>query len=311
MIGCAQTPLLPTLPVQTATTVVISAAPDRGFNYPYVVRLPAGLTAGGRTFLLVEPNNAGHPSKDLVTDITEARSLAENGVGANVSRQLHAPLLVPVFPRPEEPYTHSLNRPTLQSRDVSLRRIDLQLLAMVDDARRRLMDMGLPIPEKFLLTGFSASGAFVNRFAVLHPAQLQAVAAGGVNGTLVLPLTRLDSMLLPFPIGVDDLGKLVGQPFQRETWLRLPQFIYMGAEDENDAVLWDDAYSPCERSLIFRVLGEQMQPERWRRCQELYREAGANVDFRTYAGIGHKTNRTIHSEIADFFRRSSAETKDR
>ncbi len=82
----------------------------------------------------------------------------------------------------------------------------------------------------------------------------------------------------------------------------MPQFIYMGADDQNDAVLFDDGYAPEERSIVFAVLGERMQPDRWERCQALYHGAGATVTFRTYAGIGHGTNDQIAAELIAFFR---------
>ena len=44
--------------------------------------------------------------------------------------------------------------------------MDLQLLAMIDDVRARLKAVGLVTHEKALLTGFSASGTFTNRFIV-------------------------------------------------------------------------------------------------------------------------------------------------
>jgi hypothetical protein len=45
-----------------------------------------------------------------------------------------------------------------------------------------------------------------------------------------------------------------------------------------------------------------MQPDRWERCQGVYREAGANVTFGTYPGVGHVTNPLMVAVIVDFFR---------
>jgi len=44
---------------------------------------------------------------------------------------------------------------------------------------------------------------------------------------------------------------------------RVPQFAYMGADDDNDAVAYDDAYSAEERRAVFALLGARMQPDRW------------------------------------------------
>jgi dienelactone hydrolase len=288
-------------PSSSPTIIMVDASPNQGFMFPYLLRLPGNRAAGVPKFLIVEPNNTGHVSKRFEDHLVAAKDLAQKAVGADLSKRLNAVLLVPVFPRSEDLYTHSLNRRTLQIKDERLRRIDLQLLRMAEDARRRLAAMGIAVHEKLLLTGFSASGAFVNRFTALHPDKVQAVAAGAVNGMLILPTTAIGSERLPFPIGISDMQAVTGQSFKLEAWRRIPQFIYMGADDTNDAVKFDDAYTTEERALIYRLLGERMQPERWERCQSLYRQANANVVFKTYPGIGHGTNGKIHADIAEFF----------
>jgi hypothetical protein len=117
----------------------------------------------------------------------------------------------------------------------------------------------------------------------------------------MLPAATHADKTLDYPLGVADYQSVAGHPFDLAAWRRVPQFIYLGAEDDNDAVLFDDGYSAGERATVFAALGERMQPDRWEACQAAYREAGADVTFRTYQGIGHGTNRAINSEIADFF----------
>ena len=131
------------------------------------------------------------------------------------------------------------------------------------------------------------------------------MASGGVNGLLMLPVERLAGAELPYPLGIADYAGLTGRPFDLPAWRRVPQFLYMGAEDENDAVLFDDGYSKAEREVVFAVLGERMQPDRWTKCQDIYREAGARATFRTYPDIGHGTNTRINDEIVEFFRAAS------
>jgi hypothetical protein len=131
---------------------------------------------------------------------------------------------------------------------------------------------------------------------------VRAAACGGVNGLLMVPVASIDDTRLRYPLGIADYDSIAGHPFDRDAWLAVPQFIYMGAMDENDAVAYDDGYSEAERATVHAVLGERMQPDRWQRCQEVYREAGANAALRTYPGIGHGTNRRINEEIAEFFR---------
>ncbi len=296
-------------PAERAATTLVEAAPEKGFHYPYLlvvpVPAPSGRSAPGG-FLLVEPNNTGRVSDDFIVHLSAARELTENAIGGYVARELGLPLVVPVFPRPEkrwELYTHQLDRDTMLVADGLLRRLDLQLLAMIDDARARLAEQGWKLPEKVLLTGFSASGSFVNRFAALHPERLQAVAGGGLNGNLILPLATLGGRELPYPLGVADLATVGGRAFDAAAWKAVPQFFYMGALDDNDAVQFDDGYTAAEKAIVDAVIGARMQPDRWENCQRIYRDAGAAVEFRTYDGVGHFTTQKVNEEIRDFFRR--------
>ena len=294
--------------------VVVEARPDRGFRYPYVLRIPRDHRAGERSFLLVEPNNTGTVSDDFNMHLEAAKETSSKAIGAFIACTENLPLLVPVFPRPEtqwQIYTHLLDRDAMLLTEGPMQRLDLQLIAMVEDAKEKLADAGLMVDQRILLTGFSASGTFVNRFTALHPGLVQAAASGGVNGMLMLPVGTLADSLMPYPLGVADFETITGQPFDLASWRKVPQFIYMGSNDENDAVCFDDGYSERERKLIFTLLGERMQPDRWEKCQAMYLAAGAAVTFRTYEGIGHRTNSSINAEIAAFFRASMEKSASR
>lgn len=283
---------------------LIDADPQRGFNFPYYLRTPAVPRPVPQTTLLIETNNTGNPSDDIAVHLASAKALAAGqGLGPFVAAHLRVPFLVPVFPRPaSEPklYTHALDRETMRVESGPLARLDRQLLAMFNDARRRLEQSGTKVRDQFLMCGFSASGTFANRFAFVHSNQLLGVAVGGINGSLMLPLLEHGRHRLPYPIGIGDLEVFGTPPFHVSTWQVLPQLIFMGAEDANDAVQYDDAYSETERRLIYRVLGRRMLPDRWYAAQRLYLEQRASVTFITYGGIGHGTNRRINTDVANF-----------
>jgi predicted esterase len=294
-------------PLPAANTLeVVDASPAKGFHYPYLLKMPTAARLDGTTYLLVEPNNTGRVSDDLDVHVDAAKKLAGGAVGSFVAKRLDLPLLVPVFPRPEtgwETYTHALDRDSMLVQDGPMRRLDLQLLAMVDDARKRLRGYGVTTQEQVLLTGFSASATFANRFTLLHPEKVRAVATGGLNAILIVPSSTLDDVELPYPLGIADLREIAKTTFHPAAWRAVPQFIYMGAKDDNDAAQFDDGYSESERAIVFRVLGEKMQPDRWTRVQQLYRDAGANATFRTYDHMGHGTDGQINGEITEFFRK--------
>jgi hypothetical protein len=288
--------------------VEIPAAPENGFNFPYLIFVPSSAAAKRYRYLLVEGNNTGRPSDDSEVHRAAAIALArDSSVGNFVSRTLGIPLLVPVFPRPgsaDHVYTHSLDRDTILISEGPLRRLDLQLLSMISDARPRLEAMGHPVQPRFLLNGFSASGLFANRFTFLHPHAVIASAYGGLNGFIMLPVAELKSHVLNYPVGIADLEKITDYSFDRLAYQAIPQFAYMGADDTNDAVLHDDAYSEEERSLIFQAVGQKMMPDRWQAVQAVYESEKISVRFKTYEGIGHGTNGKINTEVAEFFRKT-------
>ncbi|MEY2561815.1 MAG: hypothetical protein QOH88_8 [Verrucomicrobiota bacterium] len=243
--------------------IEIPAAPENGFNFPYLLFIPNSALAKRYGYLLVEPNNSGHLSDDFEIHRAAAIALArDNSVGNFVAKRLGLPFLVPIFPRPasaENVQTQSLDRDTILIAAGPLRRLDLQLLSMVADARPRLEAIGYPVEPRFLLNGFSAAGLFANRFTFLHPHATLAAAYGGLNGFIMLPVTELKSRALNYPLGIADLEKITGYAFDQEAYQALPQFAYMSAGDNHDAVLHE-------------------------------------------AGTGHGTNGATNTEVADFFR---------
>ncbi len=223
-------------------TTLIPASPDQGFHFPYLLWVPPVNTPPILPFLLVEPNNSGHVSLKFNDHLLSAVETAQQGLGGNVARILSVPLLMPVFPRNPGLYTHSLGRQTMLTTERTLRRLDLQLLAMIRDARPRLVSYGLSVNDQVILTGFSASAMFVTRFTILHPRAVRAVAAGGLNGFVILPVPKLNTITLQYPLGIADLSTFTGQIFPKAAWNNIPQFLFMGATDTNDAVPYDDAW---------------------------------------------------------------------
>ena len=218
--------------------------------------------------LLVEPNNTGAVSNDLAVHDGAAEAL---GVGlANHAADLGVPWLVPVFPSAYAADLHPLSRPRhAVPTTPGLERIDLQLIAMMADARRRLAERDLTVGPRALLDGFSASGAFVHRFAALHPELVQAAATGSGAGWPLAPVAEWDGIPLRYPVGIADLAALVGKPFAAASYRRVPLFVYVGDDDENDPVPgWD----PIDRDAVFALTGVSSGPiwPRWPVSQEIH-----------------------------------------
>lgn len=289
---------------QKDTLLYIAKNKAKGFQHDYILFIPKGTKTNKRLYLLVEPNNTGRVSDSIEVHKKSAAHLASvSSVGNNISTELRIPLLVPVFPRPQSKeltYTHALDRDVMLEKNSDLNRIDLQLIKMIEDAKQKLKHLEIVVEDKVFMNGFSASGTFTNRFLFMHPELIKAAAMGGLNGELMLPLKEIKNKTLNYPLGINDFSKIAKGKFEREKYEQIPQFIYMGALDDNDAVQFDDAYSPQEREIINSMLGKTVS-ERWKYCQEIYNAEKLNVQFKTYADVGHWTTSQVNLEVILFF----------
>ncbi|MCA8973990.1 MAG: hypothetical protein KDC98_04675, partial [Planctomycetes bacterium] len=288
----------------------IAARPAGGFHFPFFLFVPSAVERDGSAHLLVEPNNTGTTSDDLDVHRDRAADLVRRSHANRLARQLHVPLLVPVFPRPASDwrtYTHALDRDSLEIRGGPLERIDRQLLAMIDCARGLLAADGAPMSERVFLDGFSASAKFCNRFAFLHPERVQAVATGGVNGLPTLPLAERNGVALPFPIGIADIEVFTGQPFARATHARIAQYVYMGYLDRNDTLPARDAWSEEEARIIATATAATMMPDRWQVTRSEYERHLPRAQCVTYNGVAHAITNEIVADLAGFFRANSGD----
>lgn len=283
--------------------IKIDANPDKGFYSEYYLFIPDTLKTTDDVFLLVESNNTGFVDDNHKKHVDAAYNTIRFGQSNRISRKLGIPLLIPCFDRPEadwQMYTHALDRDTLFCETGSLARIDRQLISMVDDAKSVLSAKSIYLQDKFFLNGFSASGSFANRFAALYPEKVAAVSAGGINGMTILPMDNLQGNELIYPVGIADIKQTVGLKFQLSMFASVPQYYYMGANDENDSLPFDDAFSSLEREIIIEVLGKDMST-RWKNCQKLYESQDIQAQFNTFQGVGHETAAEIDEKIVSFF----------
>lgn len=298
-----------TLPadIRTKDTLMkFAAKPGAGFNFEYLVYLPKGVQPGVTNYLMVETNNGGVNDTMSHHEKTAGYAAARSGVANYTSKFLKIPLLVPIFPRSATNwmiYTHALDRDAMLSKGTDIERLDLQLLAMIEDAKKQLAKQGYPLHDKFFMNGFSASGTFANRMSLLHPEKIKAIAAGGINSIAILPINELKGKKLEYPLGIADVKQITGKEVNLEAFRELPQLLYMGSLDDNDAAKYDDGYSKEESAVVFTVMGEQLIPQRWSFVEQVYKDNKVNAEFRTYPGIGHGTDLKMLNELVDFFRK--------
>lgn len=282
------------------------ASPPNGFYadfYLYISPDARNATREGKAVtILVQPNNSGINSDDPNVHRRDAWFTGFERKG--IADELGVLLLVPAFIRPGEDwqiYTHALDRDTLTTQRIELRRIDLQLLAMIDFARAELAKQGFETDEKVLIQGFSASAMFANRFTILHPDRVKAATIGSPGGWPIAPAIRYNGEELPYPAGIADLELLTGTLFDVETYNTVPQLIYMGSQDDNDSLDFRDGWDEAEAQLIDKLFG--IDPlSRWEDAQSIYHAAGTNTEFLLIDGVGHD-RKALQKYSTEFFKK--------
>lgn len=277
--------------------------PRNGFHSDYYLYVPTSLRrdAAGLATLLVQPNNSGRTSDDIGRHRRDAWMTGFER--KRIADELGVALLVPAFPRTARDwrvYTHALDRDVLTTRDPALARLDLQLLAMIDDARARMHAEGTQVDARVLLQGFSASAMFANRFTVLHPDRVRAATIGSPGGWPIAPVAKVGVDALPYPAGIADLAALTGKPFDAAAFARIPQYLYMGADDDNDSLDFGDGWDKPMATEVDRLFGDTPLA-RWKHAEALYAQAGANARFELVPGIGHD-RKALQDRSTAFFR---------
>lgn len=282
--------------------IKIDADPDKGFYWSYLMLIPEVKEQDELTFFVI-PNNTGKNSDSIEVHEKAAYKTVANG--KLITEHLNCVVLVPIFPRGKtdwKVYTHALDRDVMIRGMDSIGRLDLQLIAMLEDAAERLKLWDIVTREKIFMLGFSASGMFVNRFTLLHPEKVIAAAIGSPGGWPMVPVEKYENAFLNYPVGINDYKEISGKSFNSDELKKVKLFFFLGDKDENDSVVFDDSYDEAERKIILESFGENLQ-KRWAFCKELYKQNDyKNASFTLYKDVGHTINNLIVQDILNFFK---------
>lgn len=302
----------------------VEADPEAGFNFPYWLATPE--TFRSEPVPLLVTMNSATPGQPLLgggqneptTVAQRARSEVQSlqQTGAWASEHLGVPQLVPVFPLPDgDPVdrTHrtiQLDRETMLIEGTTLERIDRQLLRMTEHARQQVLG-GREMHDQLLFWGNSSAGQAAEHMAVLHPREIMAFAAAGINGIVTLPLETLGSHTLKYPIGVADLEAITGEPFDAEAFDRVNKFYILGAHDTHKRLkfhvpgelpgTWAD---PEIYETAKAVYGFDMDQDSLPRCHIAFEKAGVSGQFRIYPEMTHYPTDPAAPDVLEFLRRS-------
>ncbi len=287
--------------------IKISPEPGKGFHWAYFLYLPKSLSEsslqGESNYLFVAPNNTGSTDDNIQTHEDAARRKMI-GLGS-FAENLRTPVLQPIFPRPKQDwknYTHALDRDTLLLENADLKRLDLQLMAMIDDASARLKAHKISVDRRVLMYGFSAAGMFTNRFAVLHPERIFAAAIGSPGGWAIAPVKKYNNQMLRYPLGVGDLSEVLKKfSFNSRAFKALRLYFFLGDKDTNDSLKFRDGYEKEDEEFVVKNFGSTLV-ERWMISEKLYQESGCrNCQFVLYKETGHQVTNQMVNDITAFF----------
>ncbi len=296
----AQTTTTP--PLTENDYVRVDSASTSGFTYPYYLYIPPEVKANAKRThtILVLPNNTGKPNDDFA--IHEADVRRRISMSGPIASALKVAVLMSVFPRPAsnwQIYTHALDRDSMVTDKKEYRRLDLQMVAMIDDAIKRLAKDGLKFDKRVLLNGFSAQGMFANRFTFLHPDRVKAAATGSPGGWPIAPVAKYQDKTLRYPIGIADLKTIAGKDLDLKTLRKVPLFVFLGSKDSNDSVPFGDSYDDEDRDLINPLFGK-IPVDRWAISESLYRQAGLNAEFKLYPDVPHTVTPLMRDDVRAF-----------
>jgi len=292
LTGCSSI-TTPSNTITEETLEKFEADSAQGFQWPYYLYVPSTIES---SHILVITNNTGYTSDDFSVHDQAAQSLVN--WKKSLAKYLGCPLLVPVFSRPynyqEAGYTHALDEVSLTATPTIYRRLDLQLIAMIDDATNILDEREIVFEETILMWGFSASGMFANRFTALHPERVKAAAIGSPGGWPIAPVAEYEGVELNYPIGIADLFQLVGYSFDLENFKNTPLYFYLGDQDTNDALPYNETLNTYIGTTPV---------SRWPIAEEIYNSLGCNCEFVLYPGVGHEITNQMDGDVKSFLLR--------
>lgn len=276
------------------------------FQWPYLLKIGTKVLSLKQPVILVEMVNTGRVSDSFRFLQELALQSIQWGSRYDEKFKDRFVFMIPMIPRPlsdRKFYTHALDRDCFMEQNKEFERIDLQVLAMIQDCHDFLRkELSLETEEKVGIRGFSGAGVFAQRFSAIHPNKIKFCIAGGFSGMPLLPIEELDGMKLRYPIGVSDFKDLMGETFDFDAYAGVPRFLHMGGDETNDAVDYSDAYDDEDRELVNTLLGEN-PPERWQRCVEILQKYETKNEYHTDPNVGHAYSEDMKIKIEEFINR--------
>ena len=277
---------------------------------PYILVVPRELD-NGKNVVLESVNYEGTNDPIRIAD------RVIEGLRGTVEIVDDAPILIPFVPdvKGGRPYYQQLSRECFEGEyPIDFDRVDIRVLETLKEARELIAEeYKKETADKVFLNGYSSSGVFAQRFAMLHPEVVDRALIGGAAGTIPIPNETLE-----YPFGTKDFKEMFDKEFNLEAYKKI-EFAYYVAELEANKVAWefdiegkvvkrDKAGNPTDKtqaiapmhdmSYLVRSTGVKQAreqralwgkeiAERYENCIKYYMDNGYNISSKIYKGSTH------------------------
>lgn len=288
----------------------LSADIDSNINIPSILAIP--LSPDINNQLMVETNNL--ESEDLEKIIEQG---GQTGIRlAKITNNFPCPIVVPLIPSYNgSPYFQQLSQECFDiSSEEKNYRIDEQVVRIIEKVKFILKsENDIIVKDKIFLNGYSSSGVFAQRFALLHPEIVEIACIGGASGSIPIPTEKLS-----YPIGIANFEKLTSKKFDLESYSKIKFRYYVGeleTQDMSDSRV-DDLGNPApihdmsyfERSVPVDV-GKQQRKilgmetfSRAKKTVEILQDLGMDIQHKIILGRNHSNRNGIGvNELGDKF----------
>ncbi len=183
----------------------------------YIIGIPEGMKDNAEMFVEMY-NSGGKQADSYAENVQHAMTDKGNPIEKNyVNFATDFPFVVPIVP--------DLQQMSVES--VKDFHIHEKVKECIDDARLQIKKItGKNVQDKIFLSGYSASGVFAQRFALVYPKIIDRALIGGAAGTIPVPTRKIK-----YPIGIQDYEELFGKEFNSEDYKHI-QFAYYVGEFE-------------------------------------------------------------------------------
>jgi hypothetical protein len=305
-----QTPTVTLTPIHPVGFIV-PHEPDEKIIYKWFSYVPQGLRKDETAYVLI--TGLSGASCDYEESALMAKRMLEDRL--RWPRFDEFVLLVPVVPRRQDPHVYPVAfcLKSFHESDDFYSRADLKVNLMIDKLITDLSMDGYQISTKVVIEGYSAGGMFAQRYSLLHPERVKAIAAGSCGGNFTLPVSEYDGQPLNWPVGVNNLEELAGIEFDRDSYLGIDQYIYIGDLDTGEGgttIVWNRLHPTWGPQYMWESV-EQMEflhdnfgetdPVRLQNQVEYLNGIGyENIEFKLYPGAQHELNEEMINDFTSF-----------